>query len=102
MATRSVRSSRAGAGAAGAGTGTITVAIANAFPAHSTIRTVLLYAAPSISVGAGWLTAVLDSQVGFYQRRFVYKRTVKTLRATLQNPATSEAHKEKSVPTLKL
>jgi hypothetical protein len=95
MAARSVRSSRTGTAAAGAGTGTIAVAIANSLPTHSTLRTVLLYAAPSVSVAAGWLVAVLDSQVSFYQRRFVYNRTVKTLRATLQNPTTSEAHKEK-------
>jgi hypothetical protein len=89
------RSSRASSGAAGAGTGTIAVAIANALPAHSTVRTILLYAAPSLSIAAGWLALVLNSQVGYYQRRFVYKRTMKTLNATLKNPETSDDHKAK-------
>ncbi len=93
MATQSAPSRRAGTGVAGAGTGTLTVAIANALPAHSVVHTVLLYATPTISVAAGALVILLNSQVGHYQRLFAYKRAKKTLKATLKDPDTSEARK---------
>jgi hypothetical protein len=95
MKTVQSQGKKVSSGAAGAGSGTLVVAIANAISPNSTLHTVLLYAAPSLSIAAGWLATVLNSQVGYYQRKFVYNRTLKTLKKTLQNSDTGEGHKAK-------
>lgn len=38
---------------------------------------------------------MLESQVLYYQRKFVFKRTIKNLEALKASPGASEAHKAK-------
>jgi len=89
--------SKAGAGAAGVGGGTLMVAIASTLPEDSLIKPWLMYAAPatSVALSAIWLWSQLE--IANYMRdrkiKVLAERTRLTLLDSINNPATSEEHR---------
>ena len=81
------------AGLAGAGGGTGLVVLAESLGASSTMREVLVYVAPSVSVIVGAVTFYIEIAT----KRYLQRRLVKSIRERLQeylkNPATSPEHK---------
>lgn len=80
------------AGVAGAGSGTSLLLLAESLP-ESTIRTIMTYAAPSVSVFLGVVAFYLELQARRYFQQRLVRRVRRTLEAYLENPHTSAAHK---------
>lgn len=80
----------------GAGGGTAIVGLSHLFPAGSLWNTVMLYAAPLLSIFLGWAAVVLTYLVSGWTKTFIYNRTKQTLKATLEDPDTSDQVKART------
>jgi hypothetical protein len=89
--------SKAGAGFAGAGSGTFLVLLADSFPDSNPFKVWLKVAAPSASVVLSILWLWCQVEVANYMRdrklRSVIRKTKTILEDALNNPQTSEGHR---------
>src|SRR5690349_18050372 len=92
------KSQKVGAGAAGAGSGTLLVLLANNLPQGSPWKSWLVIIAPSISIAVsviyGWIRTTLDKRAARKELGLVVSRARLTLQKAIENPATSEAHRQ--------
>lgn len=79
----------------GVGGGTGIVALAQAIGPGTKLGAMLLYLAPSISVGVGGALYFLETQVNRYFEQRLVKNAHQTLERQLDNPRTSYEHKTK-------
>jgi hypothetical protein len=95
--TSKSKESKAGAGAAGIGGGTLLVTLANSLPNESRIKFWLILISPSVSVVLSviWLWAQVE--IANYMQDRKLRSLVKSIKTTLQdalnNPNTSEDHR---------
>ena len=91
------KESKAGAGAAGAGAGTLLVVIANSLPNDHGLRPWLIYLAPSASAVMSlvwvWLQVEIGNWVQEKKLASLVAKAKDTYRDALQNPDTSDEHK---------
>jgi hypothetical protein len=92
------RSLKVGAGAAGAGSGTLLVLLANNLHDGDPWKSWLVILAPSASIAIsaiyGWVKTAIDRHAARQELSKVVDRAKVTLREALQNPATSEEHRQ--------
>lgn len=92
---RALAPSSALASVGGVGGGTGLVALAEAIGPGTKLGSMLLYLAPSISVGVGGTLYFLEAQVNRYFEQRLVKNAHQTLERQLDNPRTSYEHKAK-------
>jgi hypothetical protein len=83
---------------AGGGAGTLLVAVANQLaPGNETLASILIYAAPGVSVSAAAAWVLLAALAKHWRTRFITDRAVRRARKLLNeacsNPKLSDAHK---------
>ena len=81
------------AGLAGAGCGTGLVVLAQSLPEDTTLKAILVYGAPTVSILLGSLVYFIELQTSRYLQQRLARRVRRTLEEYLQNPHTSESHK---------
>jgi hypothetical protein len=90
--------SKAGSGAAGAGSGTLLVLLANNLPHDNPWKSWLILIAPSLSVAIGilysWARKSVESYLNKRELAQLIRNAKKTLTEAVQNPNTSEEHRQ--------
>jgi hypothetical protein len=91
--------SKTAAGITGGGTGTLLITIAHTLPTSSSVRDILIYAAPgvSVSLAALWIWVQRRGSVWIQERdaRKALQGARRTLEEFLSKPNTSDAHRER-------
>lgn len=86
---------KARAGLAGAGGGTGLVAVAESLPVDPSVKSLLVYAAPTVAVLFGSLVLFAQVQMSRYLQQRLVKRVRRDLEECLKNPHTSDEHKKR-------
>jgi len=91
------KTSTVAAGAAGASSGTLLVLLANNLPEANALKSWLVIAAPSLSLGIQWLWLKISSTMDTRNRKrtqgALFSQARVTLEKAIQNPLTSAEHK---------
>ena len=94
----SKRASATSAGAAGASAGTLLVLLARNLPDSNPWKSWALVLAPSLSVFLSWLLIRVRHEAEYYlakrNRQRVFDAIIAKIREALDNPLTSEEHKQ--------
>ena len=96
--TRISKPPQRGAGLAGASTGTMLALVANTLPENSPWKPWLVLIAPSVAVAiglfVGWSNEMLEDYLNSKRKKLFFDRIKNTIERALNNPATSDVHKE--------